>query len=78
MRILDQDSDRALSHVTLYLLKREAAELRDTLDSLLARPGGHGHVPDGEYAKEITVVLYGGGHDASLDDRSRRLIEDDD
>lgn len=38
MRILDQVSDKSLSRVTLYLTKEEAAELRDGLEELLARP----------------------------------------
>ena len=77
MRILDRDSDRALSHVTLYLSKAEAAELRDSIGAVLKDPTKHEHVPGDGHKKEIAVCVYDSAELKSFDERSRRLIEKD-
>jgi hypothetical protein len=78
MRILDQETDRPCSRVTIYLKRGEAEELRDSLEALLDGDAhGHEHVSDAECRKELTLCLY---DDASLDHfdaRSRTLIERD-
>ena len=59
MRILDQDLARPVRNVMLLLTPGEAAELRDTLEQLLANPdGNHGHVSDASYQREVTVAIY--------------------
>ena len=76
MRLLDEDIDRACSRVTIYLTHQEAVELRDSLEALVAGPsGGHEHVSDADYKKEITVCLYDSVELSEFSDRSRRLIE---
>ncbi len=78
MRILDQDSDRALARVTLYLTSSEAAEMRDSLASLLQDPAGrHEHVASEDYAKEVTLCVYTPGESEGFSERSRTLINDD-
>ena len=60
MRILDNDTDKKIDNVTLCLTKAEAEELRDTLEGILANPkSNHGHVPDFEASKELTICVYG-------------------
>ena len=75
MRILDQDNDRSINAVTLYLTKSEAAELRDSLEQILADPvGRHEHTSSYDYAKEVTVCIYDPDQLAQFDERSKRLI----
>ena len=50
MRILDEDNDQRLNHVTLFLTKKEAIELQGCLESLLSAPASHHeHLSDEEY-----------------------------
>ena len=79
MRILNNDTDKKVDNITLCLTKAEAAELRDTLESVLKRPkGNHGHVPDYEANKELTVCVYDTSDlDSSLHDRIKKLIKED-
>jgi hypothetical protein len=78
MRILEPDSDRAYSKVTLYLTSAEAAELRDSLDELLGgAQDAHAHVSSEDFKKEVTVCLYSPDDSSALrhlDERSRRII----
>jgi hypothetical protein len=47
MKIVELATDRALESIGLALTRSEASELRDSLDALLAGPGGHHeHVAD--------------------------------
>jgi hypothetical protein len=41
MRILDEDNDQRLNHVTLFLTKKEAIELQGCLENLLGEPASH-------------------------------------
>ena len=78
MRILDQDNDRSVNAVTLYLTKSEAAELRDSLEYILEDPvGRHEHTSSNDYAKEVTVCIYDPDHLTNFDERSKRLILED-
>ena len=78
MRILDEDNDRTLSHVTLYLKLSEAAELRDSLTAIIEIPAGrHEHTPSSDYEKEITVCVYEEGKIDSFNERSKRIILED-
>lgn len=78
MRILDQENDRSVKMVTLYLTKSEAAELRDSLEHILADPfSRHEHTSSNDYTKEVTVCIYDPDHLAQFDERSKRLILED-
>lgn len=78
MRILDQDNNCAVNYVTLYLTLAEAKELRDSLDDLIAKPDiNHAHIPSEDYKKEITVTVYGEGGLEQFDERSLKLILED-
>jgi hypothetical protein len=59
VRILDQDNDKSVNSVIVYLTSAEASELRDSLDQILAGPAGrHEHVSSRDYSREITVCVY--------------------
>lgn len=79
MRILDEESDKALQKVTLYLTQAEAKELHDSLEALLAaaEAGRHEHIPDADFSKELTVCIYDPNETALFNQRSRRLIVED-
>ena len=52
MRILDENFDKSLENVTLYLTFSEASELRDGLDDLLKKPfNNHIHLSEETYQK---------------------------
>lgn len=79
MRILDQDEDRALKRVTVYLTLSEASEMRGSLDALLLeqRAERHEHVPSEDYRKEVTLCVYDLEKLEGFSARSRKLITDD-
>ena len=79
MRILNEDEDKALGGVTLFLTMSEASELRDSLNGMLADPIGHDHehVSSNDYKKEVTVCIYSADNPDQFDDRSKRLIIED-
>jgi hypothetical protein len=78
MRILDQESDKSLNRITLYLTLSEASELRDSLISLLAERGKHHeHIPSSDFQKELTVSIYETQSIEAFDERSKRLLMND-
>ncbi len=79
MRILDADHDKALKNVIIYLQPEEAKELMNDLAELVEANDlkKHAHVNDLEYKHELTVVLYNENNLNGLNDRSRKLIEQD-
>ena len=78
MRILDQESDRRVDRVTIYLTLDEAKELRDSLQFVILRPqGNHAHIPDATMQKEVTVCIYDQGALDGFDQRSLTLIRED-
>ena len=78
MRILDEDNDKAINAVILYLTKSEASELKDSLKQILAEPiGRHEHISSSDYTKEVTVCIYDTDHFEQFDARSRKLILED-
>lgn len=68
----------ALHNVMLFLTTAEAAELKDSLESLLNGPADlHHHVSSSDFSKELTVCVYSPddpGALAHFDDRSKRII----
>lgn len=78
MRILDQESDKPLNRLTLYLLRSEAQELRDALNELLNEASHHhSHISAADYRKEVTVCLYQPDVKNGFDARSQQLIDKD-
>jgi len=75
MRILDQDSDKPLNEVILYLTHAEAVELRDSLNSLLDKlSNDHAHISDENYQRELTVCIYDIKNLFGFNERSKKLI----
>lgn len=78
MRLLNQDDDKLLHRVLILLTQPEALELRDSLDSLLENSvERHEHISSEDYRKELTVCIYDPNNLESFDDRSRRVIVND-
>lgn len=78
MHILDQNSDKSLINITLYLTHSEAIELRDSLNDLLENPlNNHAHISNESYQKEITVCIYDKNNLEGFNKRSLRLIMED-
>lgn len=78
MRILDDESDKKLDNVSIFLTKEEAVQLRGYLDQLLDNPKlQHSHMSSSDYQKEITICLYDEKNLDSLNQRSIKLIRED-
>lgn len=79
MRLYDEDTDRSINRLTLYLTVDEAVELRDSIKALLRDLDGHQHVPSADFKKELTVCLYDPTKidESSFNDRSKRLLRED-
>jgi len=78
MRILDETSDKSLKNLILYLTFNEASELRDSLDELLKKPlNNHAHISNENFQKEITVCIYDIDNLKGFNERSRKLIVND-
>ncbi len=79
MRILDEETDKPLSKITLFLTRPEAAELRDSLEGILYKgaPERHEHISSNDYLKEVTVCLYDTSSLENFNERSKKLIKDD-
>jgi hypothetical protein len=78
MRMLDEDNDRRLNHVTLFLTKAEAIELQGCLENLLLEPDSHHeHLSDEEYKKEITVCVYDEQRLDGFSERAKKPIKED-
>jgi hypothetical protein len=59
LRILDDESDRKLDNVSIFLTKEEAVQLRSYLIQLLDNPKlQQCHLSSTDYQKEITICLY--------------------
>jgi hypothetical protein len=78
MRLLDEHADKPLDRITIYLTQSEAEELRDSVLALLREPrGNHSHVPSEDFQKEITVCIYGADTIPTFNERSQKLILND-
>ena len=81
MRIYDSDSDKKINNVILYLTPDEAREMKNFLDLLLSNneKHHHEHIPDREndFKREITVCIYEKENLSSFDERSKKLILND-
>lgn len=78
MRILDNESDKKLDNVSMFLTKEEAVQLRGYLNQLLDNPAlQHSHLSSADYQKEITICLYTEDNLSTFDERSKNLILND-
>jgi len=78
VRFLDGETNRRLSTLYLYLTPGEAEELIFYLQQLVADSNDHHvHFEDNEYKHELTVTIYREDNIHTYDERSRKLILDD-
>ena len=74
MRILDENSDKKLDRVILYLTEDEAKEMKESLEFLLCEQHQHSHISSESFDKEVTISIYKNENLSSFDERSRKLI----
>jgi hypothetical protein len=81
MRIYNEDTDKKVDKIILYLTPDEAHELKDSLELIINsnKKYHHEHIPDREddFKREITVCIYRKDNLSSFDERSRKLILND-
>jgi len=78
MRLLDQDNDKPLARVMLYLTRNEGLELLRDLERLLNKPSDHhSHIDSDDWSKEVTIAIYDPNNLRGFDERSKRLILED-
>ena len=78
MRILNNDKDEKINGITIYLTRSEAQELQDSMRDLLDNANHqHSHVPSEDYQKEVTICIYDVQDLQRFDERSKKLILED-
>ena len=81
MRIYNEDTDKKVNKVILYLTPDEAQELKDSLELIINNneKRHHEHIPDREddFKREITVCIYRKDNLSNFDERSKKLILND-
>ena len=79
MRILNDESDKKVNKVILYLTPDEAQEMKHALEQVISdsKKYHHKHILDSEYKREITVCIYKEDNLSSFDERSKKLILND-
>ena len=78
MRILDEESNKSLKNIVLYLTYSQASEFRDSLEELLKKPlNNHSHISSDDYRKEVTVCIYDNENLTGFNERSKKIIIDD-
>jgi len=78
MRILDEKKDCKLDRICIFLTNSEVIELRDSLSEIIENPNHHSHIPSNDFFKEITVCIYDAGNLSNFNERSKKLILEDD
>lgn len=75
MKIFDEDTEKKVNNVILYLTPEEAQEMKDSLEILLKnKDHHHSHIPDKDFKKEITICIYREDNLSSFDEHSKKLI----
>lgn len=75
MRILEENSDKSLKKIILYLTLSEALEMKDSISSILKdSKNNHAHIADANCEKEITICIYDDKDLEGYNERSKRLI----
>ncbi|MBP7074896.1 MAG: hypothetical protein KBA81_05870 [Rhabdochlamydiaceae bacterium] len=78
MRILNDESNEKLDNVSIFLTREEAIQFRGYLNQLLENPKlHHSHLSSSDYKKEITICIYEEDNITSFNERSRKLILND-
>jgi hypothetical protein len=77
MRILDIETDKALSNICLYLTPAEAKDMMGRLKHLLENKIDHAHVDDDSYQHEVTMTIYNKENLQGYNERSKKLILED-
>ena len=80
MIIYNIDTDKKVNKVILYLTPDEAQEMKDSLELIMNnKKHQHEHIPDREddYKREITICIYKEDDLSSFDERSKKLIRND-
>jgi hypothetical protein len=78
MRLLNQDNDKPLDRLTIYLTQSEAKEMLDSIQTLIKGPeGNHSHIPSEDFQKEITICIYDTDSMSNFNERSKKLIIQD-
>ncbi|MBM3201871.1 MAG: hypothetical protein FJZ56_05630 [Chlamydiae bacterium] len=79
MRIYDLNADKKIDKVILYLTPDEAQQLKYALEQIIGdnKKHHHQHILDDDYKREITVCVYKDDNLATFDERSQRLIQQD-
>jgi hypothetical protein len=78
MHILDDESDKKLNNISLFLTNNEALHLIGYLEQLLeGKSGDHSHLMSENYKKEITVCLYNSENTKNFHPRIQKLITND-
>ena len=79
MRIYNLDSDVRVNKVILYLTPDEAQEMKYALEQMINdnKKYHHKHIIDSDYKREVTVCIYREDNLSSFDERSRKLILND-
>ena len=78
MRILDDESDKKLDTISIFLTREEAIQLRGYLNQLIDNPKlQHSHLSSTDYQKEISICLYDENDLTKLNKRSMKLIKED-
>jgi hypothetical protein len=78
LRILDDEADKKLNNISMFLTKEEAVQLRGCLNQLLENPKlHHVHLSSNDYQKEITVCIYNEEKLDNFHSRAIKLIKED-
>jgi len=78
LRILDDESDKKLDVVSVFLTREEAEQFRSYLNQLLDKPKlQHAHLSSDNYQKEITICLYDEKNLEGFHPRAIKLIKED-
>jgi hypothetical protein len=81
MRIFDEDNQKVINNVSIFLAINEAQEIWDTLEDLLNKfqnDADHAHINDADYSHGITFCLYNENNLNSFSIRAKKVIRDND
>ncbi len=80
MIIYNVDTDKKVNKIILYLTSDEAQEMKGSLELIIKNneKHHHEHIPDREdFKREITICIYKEDNLSSFDERSKKLILND-
>lgn len=79
MRIYNLDSEKKVNKIIIYLTPDEAQEMKYALEQIIndSKKYHHKHILDSDYKREITLCIYKEDNLSSFDERSKKLILND-